>query len=619
MSGDGRSRSLAISKPDRRNWNISSRAASKGLYALALVNIEPGSRFFSDPTSTLRSMYDIGSNKSTDIPTEFVFNMNPRNITMDEPASTTIVPTQDGGQFIESHGQLYKNISIRGTTGLRPNRQILPVIEVALTVPIPSLDFFSGLPFGEKSGFEDFIDLRNMFRLYWSMKRDAASAYKTVMVWQNVHEEEFYIVEPITFRTEKDSSSPVTFSYDIQLRTIQRVDIAELTRARLDIFKNTIRYTRNAERIKQSLNNLVITANSISTFIDRTALIPASTINSVLTPVNGIIQGLAGIITSGRRFTPVIRDTVLSTQEAVKGVWEDLEALVEGNDPYTEDGILTSRASVTNSLKSMARSLLSTYSEDSIYTEDVGERVSRQSRQYRTTASGSIINSGSPTNLENVNIARATQQVGINKGETIQTLALRTLGDAAKWKDLVILNDLKAPYISASGDGKRVLRPGDNILVPSSASRDETSVLSDLTNTTDVLVKRLGRDLKLKNTSAIPGASIFDIDISNNGDLRLIEGKDNIEQALEIKFRTEQGTLPTHPYFGVQIPIGSKLVARSITAFQMNARGSILADGRIESVDNISVTTDGNVVNINADIRIQEIDKGLQLGFSTRR
>jgi hypothetical protein len=43
------------------------------------------------------------------------------------------VPTQDGGQFVEHQGQIYKNIQITGTTGMRPNRKVwffIPILGI---------------------------------------------------------------------------------------------------------------------------------------------------------------------------------------------------------------------------------------------------------------------------------------------------------------------------------------------------------------------------------------------------------------------------------------------------------------------------------------------------------
>ena len=59
---------------------------------------------------------------------------------------------------------------------------------------------------------------------------------------------------------------------------------------------------------------------------------------------------------------------------------------------------------------------------------------------------------------------RSVREVTIMQNDILERIAQRELGDASRWVELVVLNDLTAPFISEAG-GSGVLRPGDKILV----------------------------------------------------------------------------------------------------------------------------------------------------------
>ncbi len=58
----------------------------------------------------------------------------------------------------------------------------------------------------------------------------------------------------------------------------------------------------------------------------------------------------------------------------------------------------------------------------------------------------------------------SVKEITIRQNDTLEKIAQRELGDATRWVDLVVLNDLKPPYIdSQNGDG--VKQTGDKLLV----------------------------------------------------------------------------------------------------------------------------------------------------------
>lgn len=67
---------------------------------------------------------------------------------------------------------------------------------------------------------------------------------------------------------------------------------------------------------------------------------------------------------------------------------------------------------------------------------------------------------------DQINIPRPdfVREVRIQNNDILERIAQREYGDASRWVDLVVINNLKPPYISPDG-GDGVLKPGQNILV----------------------------------------------------------------------------------------------------------------------------------------------------------
>lgn len=597
-----------------RNWNITTRSRSAGLYALSLIDI--------DLTQTAQNFFGGAGPASArlpaDAPTEFIFSMNPKSMDLEEPASVQIVPTQDGSQFIEHQGSIYKNITISGTTGVRPDKrgtQIIPVL--GIPNPFATLNNTNNnLPPGEVSGFEALLQLRNLFRAYFDAKRDPEIAHKVVMVWQNGREGEVYVVEPITFRTKRDSSSPISTNYEIVLRTIKRLDFPTLEVT--DSYAVRTGLDRLTERLNETIRIMTVSVNAATTLFDSTVGVAQATLNSVITPAQTVLNALSQVSNTAARAIAIPRNTVALLANSSLDLVQSLQRIPGEINAYKQEGISTQLSTAFNAYKNIFRKAAATYAEDTLYDQSAGAKFDTRTSAYNNPTSGPPRSGGSPTNLANVRAPAGTGITSVRSFDTIFSIAQRVLGDQARWKEIAILNGLSAPYIDVGGDGKTVLRPNDSILFPASAV-DTSSVEQDLTSSTTPLTRRLGRDLKLVSFESAGGITAFDLDTNNKGDAATIEGISNLQQAIEIKFSTEKGSLPTHPTFGIAAPIGSKATLRSITAFQLDARLSLLRDARIANVSRLNFRVDGNTLSINAAVEIAGIDDSLNISFEARR
>lgn len=599
---------LDISRPLRSAWRMGDR-----VYALVLFDLN-----LREPVG--KPQWGSGSEAVH----EFIFDINPKSLELDEQAAVTIVPTQNGGKYVEHQGGIFKDIRIGGTTGLRPFAQrgsIVPVIGI----PSPfaqAVDQETLLPPEEKTGFDVLIELRNLFRTYWSLKKDPTTSHNIVMVWQNGHEGDFYIVEPLSFNTRRDSRSPFTFNYEIQLKTIERYDAVlgrtlnrileeqSKNRSRAGVLGRVNNFTNNMKRYTSFLGASV---NSINNLIGNTAV-------TLLNVPNQVIGDAANLLTGLSRTLSIPRGLV--AHEAAQ-IWEFVDAYDEfrreTDDGYFATAVLTELSQVSNAFKKLARNMDSLVNEPSIWGQAkwLHSVHTRYSKIYRSN--GQNANSGRGS-VQNFAAPGATQKAKVQVNETIHNAARRLLGDAVKWKDLVILNGLKAPYISEDGDGISVLRPGDSILFPAVVSSATSSIRGDIdvAEGTDPFVRSLGRDLKVKKVAEGGNTGLFDLDTSA-GDLATTEGVPNMEQATLMKFSIERGDLPEHPSYGISLPIGTKGLIRSMLGYQIDARSCLLADSRVEEVNKLNFRVEGDTVNVQAVVRVKGVDSAISLGFSRGR
>lgn len=169
-------------------------------------------------------------------------------------------------------------------------------------------------------------------------------------------------------------------------------------------------------------------------------------------------------------------------------------------------------------------------------------------------------------------------------GDTLQRLALRELGDASRWVEIVELNGLRPPYLS---DIARpgVLAYGASIRIPSptsrvSASEDPAAVY--------------GGDLRLWS-----GALQVE-----NGDFVVVAGVPNLTQALRHRVLVDKRELGFHPEYGCYIRsllgMANGPVAGQLAAFYV--KSALLEDERVSSVPSCVAEVVGDQLRVFATV-----------------
>ena len=579
-------------------------------------------------------------------PPEYFFRVAPKVIEVSEPYATTIIPTQRGGKYVESHGSIIKSIRIQGTTGVRPNRKRgpgsnIPLIgeavndltgEFDLRLPGPR----SGAPNGglrpyrassEETGFDSIVFLRNIFRAYSDVKENDETSNHILMVWRNNKDGDSWIVEPKEFRVNRSAASPLTYEYNITFQTLSPLNVTFSTES--DPLSAVLETRKVFERVQEFNQSLRRTFLIVSTQVRRLEGLGVFAQTQLLTPIINVTRGLGVLRATGSNFgkrlqhnARVLRDNLDNAVDLLSGTpgVEEQDALVRS----------LRRASIT-----AARILVEPGTRESVDSEG-GERQDRYARAYITAGNTADrvrvapAVGGSKTYIGNAAPTGSVAQGTVHVGEDIRALAGRLLGDRSQWHIIVTLNGLKSPYLATDGRAD-TLAPGDNILYPvssrgvSSMSLNTVNVSDGETdgtnqNTLGPVQQAYGRDIRLVSVpTSASGVDLADFGVNQKGDLASVVGVPNVEQGIIIKFSTERGELPAHPGFGASFPIGSKATPEAINDFRSATESTIYSDGRVQRVDRLDFIVEGDTLLAQSRIVLIDSSDNLNITFPLRR
>ncbi|RKP44685.1 hypothetical protein [Pararobbsia silviterrae] len=178
-------------------------------------------------------------------------------------------------------------------------------------------------------------------------------------------------------------------------------------------------------------------------------------------------------------------------------------------------------------------------------------------------------------------------------GDTLRDVALRELGDASKWRDLVAINSLQPPYLtddSTLASDTVLLNGRDYITIPASAAAAATTEAEDVFGT-DCLLNADGT-----------------LGVTASGDFATVSGVANLQQALTNAVGVEKKELIYHPDYGciVRQLLGAVAGPAAELLAADDVKTTVEADPRINSVtsstgsisgDSITVSTVAQAIN----------------------
>lgn len=194
----------------------------------------------------------------------------------------------------------------------------------------------------------------------------------------------------------------------------------------------------------------------------------------------------------------------------------------------------------------------------------------------------------------------------VRYGETMQSIAQMETGDVNDWIKIAEYNNLKYPYIVYSREEKmanleHLVTLGDELIIPQEQSILDNDVYKmSKRDQAFILSLALGRDLDM---TSMPehyfqqGTSdeIFELTHNGAGDIKHIEGAENIKQATLSRLMTAKGSLMLHPEYGSNLHnLFNKATLEQMKVISLEVTSTVLKDTRVAECAVVSQSIDGD-------------------------
>lgn len=578
----------------------------------------------------------------------FPLVLNPESITLDEPFALETTQTQGGGVIVEENGIVIRRLNIRGHTGFKPRKLLGGSALTSLaSIPASKRSYDRTLPgyvLAAISGQRHFQYLQDsVFRAYADLKRDPDTSQDTRLIFHNPKDDEHWEVVPQSFRLERSSAKPVSYQYAIELVVVGKASACEADfsedKGWLDGLKSMLRTVNNAILLAQgAIRDLTAAVAEIKGFITNIA--------TILTNAVGILNAASDFVNGVTDLIQTTKAAALNLVVECEQAWDNFEGSFDRlaaslGFPYTtgtiEDPLpaqvhqalkdiataaellLTQPMAFETPLQQQLRNLAKKQSLDTVASTDelaAAEAASSPTSLTEIAGKGTGLMPGDyERSLVKLTDAggdvpgyTSLQEVVVEQGDTLMSLAAKYMGDARKWQELAVVNGLKPPFISgqagsditeatdqealpgALGVGKKLLVPAYKIppeaqpLLPVLGVSPEKSLEHRL----------LGGDLALIR---YPGEEPrFDVEIDvglGSVDAKKVIGLACLRQAIELRLVIEKGTDLLYKNVGLERVVGLNWAPLDRELIQYRVMKSIQEDPRILGVRKLVLTSQG--------------------------
>jgi hypothetical protein len=125
------------------------------------------------------------------------------------------------------------------------------------------------------------------------------------------------------------------------------------------------------------------------------------------------------------------------------------------------------------------------------------------------------------------------------------------------------------------------------------------------------LEQLLGVDLAITENNV---TEKWDLVRASDGDVGLVRGEANLNQALTIKFGLSQSDLLLHQWFGLRPVFGNRGTPEALLRMRLNFEATFLSDSRIDGVEQLAIEQVGDVYRTTSKLRVKG---GLSTSFTS--
>ena len=621
-------------------------ARSEALRSIQLASAKPSNE---PNAAALYAFYIVDLESTGGVARSFGFDIPPQTTEMDEDAAADAVALQEGGIWTDERGQYFKMVTLGGTFGFRPTRQKVggrgANIQRSINQVQAANAIVTGqgqnitLPPKERTGYDRYRDLHNLIRFYWDQKKIRSTAARYIFVYADWKMGEVYLAQPLRFRRSRNAPADrYQIKYNLTLRLLAPLGATSVPKDFLVKPNSKTGLDDWLQRMKAVGDGLEASVNVLTKSVQFVQNYGRDITNAVLEPVNATVRALRDIVSTTKsliNFPLEMLRTVHRTCLDVAVLLDEVDRNILAQTSGARRRGPSIFEQIARQYKQTAWGIAEAFIGITILgaREDVNASAENMRKRYKekwaSRDTSTIWNEGgygaletdvpkgqwtkgdrgSNTVVGSKAIPKGSKTVTLPARTSIKALAVLHLGYAGRWKEIVLLNRLAPPYISPAGDGVTVLRPGDFIKIPTDPQDDDVDVNQVFSTENDydrVDAYKYGRDLYVD-----PDTHDFVVD--DGGDLAVVEGQENLRQAMLIKIWTRPGELKLHPWFGFGARPGEGIAIDLAARYHLQLRDTILSDTRIEKINSLSVKITGDVLRAQVNMTPKEQDDSIDI------
>jgi len=548
----------------------------------------------------------------------------PQRMTMGEPFAVKVAPTLGGGLYVEESGILARPMQIAGTTGFAPrlldrvpvsSKRVRDELRSYVDRTVEVDDFVRRL-----SGQKQLQMLQDrIFRLYADLKRNPETSAGTELIWHNIKDDEHWRVIPQSFELRRASRRSTMYFYNIQMLAVEPAaqrsrivsedhdlfdeigDPARSIREGIDLVSGTLDNVgglgRDTDDSIRSYVSSVRSVTQIAASANNVAAASADFVNGRTTEIRGVTSdGLLQLLADTENLLDAMDSSLVAVgtlPASVRADWTDLERGLQRIAAWPDR------------LQTALQARVTALDDGSETTEAESAAVTAQVTFRGVRAAGTRPRLGDArkrraarleTRRRALEVAGLTERT-VGQGQTIHDIAAEYLDDASRYREIAAINDLRAPYIHPAGL-PGTLRPGDQILIPSRASRQTARTLP-VVRGTDLLApethRLFGVDWRLEPSS--DGSGLYDmvLDEANNAgkDVKRVAGIPNLEQAVGTRLRTNKGDSAMYRELGTNVVVGMGNTVVDTETARLHMTSAVQDDPRIVTVSGVQLAPRG--------------------------